>query len=91
MARPKGSKTREHVVAEEIPASCPACGSVDMAVVKGYSPRVVSFCGTRPNGVAYSRIEIRMKQCACGQFVAVKTFIPTKTNRVSLGDKLHAE
>lgn len=78
MSRPRGSKTREYTVAEEIPASCPRCGSTELTVIKGCAPVIQPYHGP----MTYDRIVIRRKQCKCGQHLAVKSY-QKRTNAVS--------
>ena len=73
MSRPKGSKNVEYEVAEEIPASCPTCGSTKLLVVPGKPPLVHPYAGEKP----YDEVIWRDKECECGQRVRVRGYRKT--------------
>lgn len=66
--RPKGSRI-EYEVVEEIPASCPRCHSTDLKVLPR-QPIVRPYSGP----MDYDRVIWRMKRCACGQHLSVRTY-----------------
>lgn len=70
MSRPKGSKNIEYEIAEEIPASCPTCGSTKLTVVDGKPPLVHPYIGEKP----YDQVIWRDKECECGQRVRVRGY-----------------
>jgi hypothetical protein len=81
MSRPKGSKNIEYELAEEIPASCPACGSTKMTVVEGKPPIAYDYVGDKP----YDRVVWRDKECECKQRVRVRSYEKTtkEVNRIA--------
>lgn len=74
MSRKPGSRNRKFVEATELPAVCPACGSVELKRIEGTPVRGEDIAG-EIFGTAYSRIEWHDKRCECGQHVRVRKYL----------------
>lgn len=74
--RPPGSPNLKYAEVAHIPDHCPKCKGTELKIVPGSKVIVRQIAGKLPSGFAYKRISWTRKQCACGQYLVVRTFIP---------------
>lgn len=72
--RPRRQKI-EWAQAMEIPATCPACGSAQLAGSVGGSPKVRDIVG-EIQGEKFERVVWKRRRCSdCGQHVMVRSYL----------------